>query len=85
MEIVGILSMIFGKKPIVEKYVTDVEKCKKEKDFYLNTLLSDDNKYHTFRCPNRKCKAPVKIGHKRCWWCKQRLKWEYPFESYDAN
>ena len=60
-------------------------KCKKEKDYYLRTLLfDDDNKYHVFCCPNKECEAPVMIGTKRCKWCCQRLKWEYPFDIEDT-
>lgn len=85
MEKVEFLSMFIAKKPIVKRWITDVKKCKKEKDFYMRTLLSDDGRYHEFCCPNKKCEAPVTIGFKRCRWCMQRLKWRYPFEIKDAN
>ena len=85
MEKVSYLSMLIGKKPVIKKWATDVEKCKREKDFYLRSLLSDDSKYHQFCCPNKACEAPVIIGTKRCRWCSQRLRWKYPFEIKDAT
>lgn len=76
---------MFAKTPVLAIYKTDVGLIKKEKDFYLNTLLSNDGKLHSFRCPNKECGRPVKIGYPLCPFCRMRLKWEYPFEIIEVD
>ena len=72
---------MFSKKPIIAIYKIKSEDL--EKDSYLNAIISNDGKYHSFRCPSKKCGRPVKIGYKKCPFCGTHLKWEFPFESME--
>lgn len=76
---------MFRKKPILAIYKMDLKLVKKNKDFYLNAILSNDEKYHSFRCPKKECGRPVKIGYPICPFCKTRLKWVYPFNIIEVN
>lgn len=76
--------MLSGKKPIVAVYNETINKLSlKEGEFYMNGLYSNDNKYHSFRCP--KCGLQVYIGKKKCGFCHQKLKWIYPFNILNVD
>lgn len=70
---------MFGEKPVIAIY----KECSRDfiENNYGNMILSADGKYHSFRCPQKECGRPVKIGYPRCPFCNTKLKWEYPFEE----
>ena len=74
---------MFGKKPVLVVYnhiTADID------DYcYMNILVSSDGKTQSFRCPNKKCGKPVKIGFSSCSLCGTKLKWKFPFETMEID
>lgn len=71
---------MFREKPKIAVYNINPELAKQNNEFYLNAVLSTDGHWHSFRCPNEECGRAVRIGDKRCPFCRKRLKWESPFD-----
>lgn len=70
---------MFSRKPFIAVYDLQGEKYEVN-GMNLNMLYSDDGKLYSFRCPNKSCGRPVKVGFSSCPFCKTRLKWKYPFD-----
>lgn len=75
--------MFIRKKPIIAIYEASPEEIKG--DLYLNGIVSNDGKYHSFRCPNEKCGRPLRIGFSECPFCRTKLKWKYPFKFLEKK
>lgn len=76
---------MFRKKPVLAIYKMDLRSEEMNEDFYFNAILSGDGKYHSFRCPEKTCGRPVKIGYPMCPFCYTKLKWVYPFKTIEIN
>lgn len=70
---------MFRKRPVIVIY--DFPSIIDGEQLYLNIISSGDGKCHSFRCPNKYCGRPVKIGVTKCPFCETKLKWQGPFET----
>ena len=70
---------MFSRKPILMEYDFKIEDIK-DTYYFLNIVNLGNEKCYSFRCPNKNCGRPVKIGFQKCRFCTTRLKWKYPFK-----
>ena len=70
---------MFSRKPILMEYDFKIEDIK-DTYYFLNIVNLGNEKCYSFRCPNKNCGRPVKIGIQKCPFCTTRLKWKYPFK-----